>query len=466
MITGALTDGKTITNELLYSTYSSHSYFANLPDGATVILSDANGNATLVEYPLGDGYIILSGLTWEYTYDRDFVDGTSFAKEIYDDLILHAASLSSSCDHAFDMGTVVDPTCSEKGYILHVCELCGAEMKDNFTDMIEHTAGEWETVIEATTEQAGRRELHCTVCGELLSTEIIPMVNAPRLSMAGDTYLQIGAEHEFILSLTSSRGITSIELAPIFNSDIFELVSAEWLIYDTEDKMFDLETQRGTASWSSEYPTSVMMRIVLRVKAPTNAIQTIDAEVTLVTTDGETPTTVIPFEVAIAACEHTVGTYECIDGEYHVFICGCGQTFVKDHGFDNDCDSICNECGYEREVSHSYSDEFFYDNAGHWHECTSCGEHTNSTPHSYDSDKDGDCNDCGHVRFIRGDFDGDGDVDSNDAIYLLYNAMYGPESYPVDQPADLDGNEEINSDDAVYLVYHTFFGEIEYPINN
>ena len=69
VVTGVLTDGKAITNEILYSTYSSHTYFnkATLPEGANVILNDANGKATLVEYPLGNGYIIASGLTWEYT---------------------------------------------------------------------------------------------------------------------------------------------------------------------------------------------------------------------------------------------------------------------------------------------------------------------------------------------------------------------------------------------------------------
>ena len=110
---------------------------------------------------------------------------------------------------------VVDPTCTEKGYTLHTCS-CGDEYKDTYTDMIphsfvnyvsdgnatcqqdgtktakcehcgatdtipdegskkEHTPGEWKTVKEATTDEAGLEELHCTECTELIDSREIPV---------------------------------------------------------------------------------------------------------------------------------------------------------------------------------------------------------------------------------------------------------------------------------------------------
>lgn len=65
---------------------------------------------------------------------------------------------------------------------------------------------------------------------------------------------------------------------------------------------------------------------------------------------------------------------------------------------------------------------------------------------------------------IRGDVDGDGKVNSADAIYLLYHVMWGSEGYPINQNGDMDGNGKVNSDDAIYLLYHVMFGE-GYPIN-
>ena len=51
---------------------------------------------------------------------------------------------------------------------------------------------------------------------------------------------------------------------------------------------------------------------------------------------------------------------------------------------------------------------------------------------------------------IRGDFNGDGKVDSDDAIYLLKNVFFGKD-YPLNQGGDLNGDGKVDSDDAIYL---------------
>ena len=61
-----------------------------------------------------------------------------------------------------------------------------------------------------------------------------------------------------------------------------------------------------------------------------------------------------------------------------------------------------------------------------------------------------------------GDYDGDGEVTSDDAVYLLRHTLFSAQ-YPLQGYADLDGDGEVTSDDAVYLLRHTLFPD-SYPL--
>ncbi len=64
---------------------------------------------------------------------------------------------------------------------------------------------------------------------------------------------------------------------------------------------------------------------------------------------------------------------------------------------------------------------------------------------------------------IVGDVDGNGVIDSNDAVYLLWHTFM-PEDFPVKQACDFDGNEIVDSEDAIYLLWYTFKPD-EYPLH-
>ncbi len=79
----------------------------------------------------------------------------------------------------------------------------------------------------------------------------------------------------------------------------------------------------------------------------------------------------------------------------------------------------------------------------------------------YEFDADGKMD---YEPYIIGDTDDNGVVDNNDAIYLLYNTIFGDEDYPLNQDCDFDGSGAVDNNDAIYLLYHTIFGEEEYPL--
>lgn len=81
--------------------------------------------------------------------------------------------------HDWDTEVVITPpTCTEQGYTSRVCNNCGEDEKFNFQPPTGHTEGEWIVDIKPTTTLAGSRHKECTVCGERLTTELIPVLGA------------------------------------------------------------------------------------------------------------------------------------------------------------------------------------------------------------------------------------------------------------------------------------------------
>ena len=71
------------------------------------------------------------------------------------------------------------------------------------------------------------------------------------------------------------------------------------------------------------------------------------------------------------------------------------------------------------------------------------------------------CAVCGAAS-VRGDMDGSGAVDTDDAIYLLRHALM-PDRYPIAQSGDVDGSGAVDTDDAIYLLRHALMPD-RYPL--
>ncbi|MBR1748140.1 MAG: uL15 family ribosomal protein [Clostridia bacterium] len=66
---------------------------------------------------------------------------------------------------------VVAPTCTERGYTVYYCSVCGETFKADYVKTIPHTpATEWSVIEEPTCEKKGVKAILCTECGAVLQT--------------------------------------------------------------------------------------------------------------------------------------------------------------------------------------------------------------------------------------------------------------------------------------------------------
>lgn len=140
--------------------------------------------------------------------------------------------------------------------------------------------------------------------------------------------------------------------------------------------------------------------------------------------------------------------------------------------------TTCADCGVVLKSNqkiapsvHRSEKTYAHNSDEHWKTCeyTGCDAEVLNTRAAHTYGNDGTCTVCGYKKAetpaapIRGDFKGDGKVDSNDAIYLLKNTFFGNE-YPLNQGGDLNGDGKVDSNDAIYLLKHVFFGS-DYPLS-
>jgi uncharacterized protein YjdB len=93
IVTGSLIDNKMLQDSELYEHFASHTAFdeTTYPAGTkTIIRETSTKKPTLIEYPLGKGRVIASGLTWEYNYAYS----NSYAKTAMADMFEYAIRVS------------------------------------------------------------------------------------------------------------------------------------------------------------------------------------------------------------------------------------------------------------------------------------------------------------------------------------------------------------------------------------
>lgn len=295
-----------------------------------------------------------------------------------------------------------------------------------------------------------------------------------------------------------------------WDSEVFELVSGEWLVLDSSDSKLllqDTDLEKGAAVFMSKEDVTVkedLFRLTLRVKSDA-PFGTYSVAPAIQFEGGEQLELRQAAQVQVShVCQ---GEEYLFDDTHHWQQCsveGCTEEIVKvPHAYTDDCDEVC-DCGKMREVTHAYesaSDEenhwqecslchktkdtqahsfqSAWDEENHFQECTLCHKKIEIEKHTYSADCDPECDACTFTRTPTAEHHYKADcatlctachdvrTDTPDHIYDSADdadCNLCGEVRKTYIPGDVDGSGEVTDRDAVYLLYHTFLSET-YPVN-
>lgn len=77
------------------------------------------------------------------------------------------------CEHQYELTDSKESTCTEAGYDTYTCEECGKSYTEE-RKLLDHEAGDWETVSEATEAEEGKSVQKCKVCGQVIAEKTLP----------------------------------------------------------------------------------------------------------------------------------------------------------------------------------------------------------------------------------------------------------------------------------------------------
>ena len=104
------------------------------------------------ELPENRGYTFIG---WE-----NFSEGDTVSENIR----IYSLWQHDGDGHVYEQ-TVIPPACTDRGYTLHKCSICGDEYRTDYVKENWHTFGEWSDDVQPTCTENGWKHRSCIICG-------------------------------------------------------------------------------------------------------------------------------------------------------------------------------------------------------------------------------------------------------------------------------------------------------------
>jgi hypothetical protein len=245
-----------------------------------------------------------------------------------------------------------------------------------------------------------------------------------------------GENISFTVGIKGGTSVQGILIIPTYDRNAFELVSGAFMISNA--LMSDFSVSEGDAVIAFNSDMNIdggVLTFTLKVKnTAAIGMQSISAKVIITDSNG-------------------VSTLSTSNTSVQIL---CRHSFTKE------------------DTSYLKSEATCTSSAIYYKSCAVCGEKGTTTfqygfPLGHTdigTDKDGNaiCGVCGETykRYILGDVNASGVVDTNDAIHCLRYILF-PTKFSVNQNIDFDKDGRQSTNDAVYLLRHVLFPS-KYPL--
>lgn len=348
-----------------------------VPGGGYILAGTAYypaGNPTWTEdvrWSLGGG----SSTTWVAVCMGDHTLGEwSSVDETTHKRTCAYCDYEETADHGWDEGTVtLAPTCQATGEALFTCAVCGVTRTETLP-LGDHPYNEWTKVDENTHTHA------CTVCG---TEETVAhtwdegsVITAANCIAGGETmYTCTGCG----LTRNEAVAMTGIHTYDHGCDNDCNVCGAT---RTTEHRYADDWTSGKAGHWHTCVNCGAKGTVADHVPGPEATEET--AQLCTVCDYILHPTLQHEHDYAAALTGDDTGHW------YACASCGEQKDFAA-HAFDNDCDTKCDACGYERVTEHRWSEAWSHDEAGHFHTCTVCGAKKDDAGHDF---RRGTCTVC------------------------------------------------------------------------
>ena len=267
------------------------------------------------------------------------------------------------CVHTpVDEGEVTAPTCTEDGFITHTCSKCGESYVVDGEKALDHSFDEGTVTKAATCTATGIKTCTCTrkECGAT-TTVVIPVIDHNLVNNVCSVCNYKVPTAKFELGENGSNASEATNALGKYSETVgdYTLTFSELTkVYEAKDGLgngcLKLGTGSAQGSFSFTVPNDIISVTIMvsgrQTKTAIVVVNGITYEIATTSDSGE--------YTAITVDTTTNKTVSCAtakNGDEYRAMVDSIMFYACNHEYDNACDSDCNVCGAEREITHNYA---------------------------------------------------------------------------------------------------------------
>ena len=172
----------------------------------------------------------------------------------------------SQHQHHYEVVKIVSPTCSAEGYTIYSCTDCHQSYEGDYVPMIEHVAGEWEVIKEASCVETGIKQKKCVNCDAVIESQEIPVNDNHQygsyVSNHNQTHTRICNHHGEVKEV-SACSYTGTVIPPTCSEKGYTIYKCIYCQDSYQDQYVDTIPHNLEQTWQVHTPATCVQKEIL-----------------------------------------------------------------------------------------------------------------------------------------------------------------------------------------------------------